>query len=579
VGTVVEILVACILAFAVVVALATVSARLTRPLWRATPVLAFGYAIIGVALIAWLQFLVSWANPIGGRYFAFGWLFALVLVGGYLRAWRVLRGHRVIVAIAFGLLLVYLGMLYLWVTPQDPYDLAALRFAPDARPFPVDNALPWLMANSIQDGVSTHGFLLEWNGSDRPPLQSGAIITMQTVFGPLGFGAQTLSFAIGVVLQLLWIPALWALLRTLRVNRWVATMALVFTGVTATMLINTVYTWPKLLSAALVIVSLTLLVTVIRRQTRAVVGIPAAGLAFTLAMLCHGAAAFLLPAVAILGIVALVRQGRRVRTVLLTLGVAAVTYLPWVAYQRFADPPGDRLLKWHLAGVTKVDPRSFARTLLDSYGGLTFPQWLSNKFMNFAAVFNPHVFDGLGGAGDDQLGAHRYHEYYNTTGALSLTTFLLLGIAVAVIVALIRRRPVRELPLVKMMLLMLPCILFWCLVIFLPAGTIVHQGSHVWIVVLMGAAFAWVAGGWRWAGPLLILVQAAITAWFYLPYFGQSTLRPLAVVSLAVGIGILVAALLLARRSSQAAVISGTTTRNTRPAAITRKPEIENRAS
>jgi hypothetical protein len=576
---VVEFLVACILAFAVVLSLATVAARLTERLWRTTPVLAFGYAIMGVALIAWLQFLVSWMNPVAGRYVAFGWLFAMVLVGGRLRAWRLLRGHLTIVAVSFGLLLVYLGLLYLWETPLDPYDLAAIRFSPSDQPFPVDNGLPWLMASQIQAGQSTHAFLLGWNGSDRPPLQSGAIISMETVFTSLGFGWQTLSFAIGVVLQLLWIPALWALLRTLGVNRWVATLALVFTGATATMLINSTYTWPKLLSAALVIVSLTLLITVIRRQTQAVVGIPAAGLAFTLAMLCHGAAAFILPAVAILGIVALVRQGRRVRTVLITLGVAAVTYLPWIAYQRFADPPGDALLRMHLAGVLTSDSRSFPRVLLDAYGSLSFSDWLWSKFMNLAAVFNPHVFDGLGGAGDDQIGAHRYHEYYNTTGALSLTTFLLLGIAVAVVVALVRKRPIRQLPLLKMMLLMLPCILFWCLVIFLPAGTVVHQGSHVWIVVLMGTAFAWVASGWRWAGPLLVVAQAAITAWFYVPFFGQSTLRPTAVLTLVLGIAVVVVALLAERRSSQVAARSGTTTRNTSPAAMTWKPEVENRAS
>ena len=42
--------------------------------------------------------------------------------------------------------------------------------------------------------------------------------------------------------------------------------------------------------------------------------------------------------------------------------LALVLYAPWLAYQRLYDPPGDRLLKWHLAGVTEVEVTMTAET-------------------------------------------------------------------------------------------------------------------------------------------------------------------------------------------------------------------------
>jgi hypothetical protein len=44
-----------------------------------------------------------------------------------------------------------------------------------------------------------------------------------------------------------------------------------------------------------------------------------------------------------------------------------VVISPWLAYQKFYEPPGNRLLKWHLAGVIAPDNRSFPAALVDSY--------------------------------------------------------------------------------------------------------------------------------------------------------------------------------------------------------------------
>ena len=41
--------------------------------------------------------------------------------------------------------------------------------------------------------------------------------------------------------------------------------------------------------------------------------------------------------------------------------------LPWSAYQKFYDPPGDRLIKMHLGGIVPLDPRPAIPAIIDAY--------------------------------------------------------------------------------------------------------------------------------------------------------------------------------------------------------------------
>ncbi len=75
-----------------------------------------------------------------------------------------------------------------------------------------------------------------------------------------------------------------------------------------------------------------------------------AGVLGALAVLAHGGAVF-----AVVGLIpwAVARLGKRGWIALLVLGAI---YAPWFAFQHVADPPGDRLIKWHFAG-TDIDTR------------------------------------------------------------------------------------------------------------------------------------------------------------------------------------------------------------------------------
>lgn len=57
--------------------------------------------------------------------------------------------------------------------------------------------------------------------------------------------------------------------------------------------------------------------------------------------------------------------------------------VPWSAYQRYGDPPGNRLTKWMLAGVTEIDGRSTSEATVDAYREAGLGGALHNKAENF----------------------------------------------------------------------------------------------------------------------------------------------------------------------------------------------------
>jgi len=256
----------------------------------------------------WVAFLVTWLAPPAGPYFAhLAAALALVYCGAR-RSWRLLSRTAPIALATSGIALMYLGLTYLWRTDVTAFALASTRFVANQTQMPVDNQIPTLLAERIRSGLPTQLLIGDWNGSDRPPLQSGWLLLNDALFSRLGLDADVLPFAAGVVAQLLWIPSLHCLLRVTGVGNRPALMAILFTAATGTLMTNTIYTWPKLLSAALVCCAMAVLIDATRRRSVPVLWSALAAALFAFAMLSHAAAAFAVPAVGILGVLTLRRQ-------------------------------------------------------------------------------------------------------------------------------------------------------------------------------------------------------------------------------------------------------------------------------
>jgi hypothetical protein len=75
------------------------------------------------------------------------------------------------------------------------------------------------------------------------------------------------------------------------------------------------------------------------------------------------------------------------RTTFAAFGIAAALVLPWMAYQKLHEPPGDRLLKWHLAGQTQPDQRGLSAVLAEAYGTKTLNDLIAARSYNLIMQF------------------------------------------------------------------------------------------------------------------------------------------------------------------------------------------------
>src|SRR5262249_44068862 len=105
-------------------------------------------------------------------------------------------------------------------------------------------------AESLYKGLDPREIVWGWHSSDRPPLQSGLTL-LQMPFSFLAREPREYALLAGCAFQCAWVPAVWALWRSAQLPRRRAGLALLFLVLTGFALLNTVFTWPKLLAAAL----------------------------------------------------------------------------------------------------------------------------------------------------------------------------------------------------------------------------------------------------------------------------------------------------------------------------------------
>lgn len=515
-----EVVTALVLAAVVLTLPAVASATATRRWWRHSPALAPAWGLLGLGvaglavffgwvLLPALGSLLAWAIAVGS---------AVVLGRLALRRRGLLPGPLAaaapLVLVTVGLLLGTAGLFLLWGGPADLFQLARVRFT---APMPSDNEIPSLLAARLQAGQDPRTAVDGWLSSDRPPLQSGLLLLVHAIAGWAGPSAGVQAFATSVVAQLAWVPPAYALCRAVGLGRRAGLTAVVFTGASGSVLVNTVFTWPKLLSAGFVLAALALAFDLARRTGRSPAHLAGIATLAACGLLSHGAGLFALPV-----LVAVLWRARRSTSAdgwarAAAAGTAA--YAPWLVYQHWYDPPGDRLLKMHLAGVPDPDDRSFLRALRDSYGELSWSTLVHNKVQNLTFPFSVPPWGAV--RIDAVPPGQRSTQFFTLTGALGLA---LVPLALLVAAAAVARARHRTSPPVSRSVGILGAALagtvLWALAMFGPATTYVHQGTHVPILLAGVLPMAWLAGRGATgavAAGVLVAAQATLLLVVYLP--------------------------------------------------------------
>jgi hypothetical protein len=343
---------------------------------------------------------------------------------------------------------------------------------------PGDNILPHILTQHIAAHLPPKPFVGDWLSSDRPPLQSGFDLLLG-ILAPTLSNSDTRYQAMSMLLQASAMGMFFTLCRLLGCSGLRSGAVTLLASASGFVFLNTVFVWPKLLSAAFMLLAVALYLAPgeLRRARGALMGV-----AVGLALLSHGGVVFTLPALLVAWFI---RRGRAaIYPVAIALCAVLVINAPWTWYQKAYDPPGDRLLKWHLAGKVPVTTESFLPTFYHAYMDVPASTIVNNKVLNLETLFDVTL---------SELPPRARDFYYvaDTMGVL-IFPFLL-----ALVFIRSKRRQLES--AAQFGWIAVASLILWALLLYTPKGDVVHQGSY--------------------ATNLLMLLAGGIVATEWLPLF------------------------------------------------------------
>jgi len=483
-----------------------------RPLTEAE---ALALGVAAPAALGYVAFWLYFASPPAGRLFSWFTLAATAItlaVGlGSGRPRSRLRGSLALLTGLAGLF--YVGALFIF--PAG--DFSATAGARYLSGLPADNQIPGYFAARLYDGNAEKSFGGDWLESDRPPLQTGIVLLTMPALRVGGWSDDASSSAAGVWFELLWIPSVAVFLRWLGATDREAVSGCAGLAFTGFFLFHSVFVWPKLGGGALMLLAFSLFFpapggteTGAARRCR---GALAGGLA-ALAALAHGGLLFSLLALAVLALAA----PRRAAAWRVAAVAFLVIYSPWIAYQRLCAPPGNRLIKWHIAGAIPPDARSVGETLRENYRAQGWAKSWAARRANLATVLHGGWGADLGWRTGPSGDIRRVNEWYYS---LHAPGWWLAGLAALPWLAFRggaasawRGRGREQALAIAWLGLTLG---LWVALMFFPNSTVVHQGSFAVELVLLGLLAAWALFAGRAFFLGLFFLQAAHFAVTWLP--------------------------------------------------------------
>jgi hypothetical protein len=489
---------------------------------RQVPVLlAIALAVSGAG--AMLGFWAFYADPTPGKTFSY-----FLALGAALLSGVVLYGRRVdgetLRALATPLALWVFGSFFLVFLgfahggADQPISLAATRFS---HQLPSDNDIPQFFAEWFY-GHGHSGtppvFPGEWLASDRPPLQIGYVMVER----PFGWDTSGLHYQVlGVVLQQLWIVGLWALLLAARVGRTTRALIMGVTLVSGFAIVNGFFVWPKLLPAAMLLAAAALVLTPLWTELRRSLWTAALFAALCgLAMMGHGSSVFgVIPLLAI----AALRGMPSWRWLGVAALVGIVVMAPWSAYQKYGDPPGNRLVKWTLAGAMEIDNRDTGEAIVDAYREAGLGGAIHYKVENFRTMAGgAGAYETLksgfdSGSLTEIVQALRGVIFFNLLPSLGL---LLLG-PIAMLIAWRRgspKGPDWSFALVSLAAFLIGAVAWGLLVIGSEADrTTIHIGSYLLPILGICATVAGLRASFPRFATYYVLSAALLSLAMYVP--------------------------------------------------------------
>jgi len=500
------------------------------------------YALIlivaGSATLGYAAFYLYFFSRAGGRFFSFATALAsLVLIGLALRrralAQSIVRQVAEPLSLTAATALCYLCFAFLFVSPSGGGgDYIDGRFL--GVTLPGDNVIPRIFADKIYNREPIRPFCCgDWLSSDRPPLQTGIFLLERPM--PWIKNVDFEYELLGTVLQCLWIDGVWAFLTALGTEPAKMRRAVLFLIFSGAVFFNCVYTWPKFLAATFILFTVSIVMEKLRDRSAAMR--PAAILASVclgLALVSHPGSIYSLAVSAVL--FWRFRKGLA-RVLLIAVPIVLAFVLPWIAYQKFVDPPGDRLIKWHLAGHPEPDSLTAWQEVRRAYSSHTTAQILALRWTNIQYLFGGRRTYPTSDDTRENMRQSQREFFFQAIGVLNLGFLAIIFVA---------RKGIRPaVPFAGWIIVaVLLNLLVWCCLEFGPNMTpLVHSSYADFLMMSLGLL------GFLLALPRLFIIGAFVmqivnfaVIWVWSPPYALHTVMlqiPLLVFGVAIALALI----------------------------------------
>ena len=502
----------------------------------------FSYII--VLLISYILFYVFFINNILAISIIF-LLYIYILIDSSINIKDIIKFTKNENQILDYFLIIFIGFLYILIVhlfePVGDKDIEWIT-ANRWLELPIDNEIPRRFADKLYQNLDPRDFLLglDWTSSDRPPLMTGFILFFRPIFELLQIPSKSSAYAAGIGFQLIWIPILLKILRTWKINYLYSVIILLSFLSNGFIFYNSVFVWPKLGGAALLLYAFFIYQRdgLIEFKNTIIIAVLT-----SLAWLSHGGTS-----ISIIPIVLIVFSRPKffnLKYILISAVIVATLCLPWTAYQKVYDPPGNRLLKWHIGGQPNAIEKTLTETIKESYSNITIEEWTENRKLNFMRLFGDKFsYLSIMNPSSSERVVNDFYYFFRSHEIIILLSFILMTFLI------FKKRfnfLIDELYKGRLFFtLLLLSLTFWILLLFIPKTTVIHQGSYLNNLIFMIILHIFLH---KFSKPLLLLNTIIYVLYFsitYLPeynsnfgninYFSLFNLISLFFISLVVGI-------------------------------------------
>ncbi len=195
-----------------------------------------------------------------------------------------------------------------------------------------------------------------------------------------------------------------------------------------------------------------------------------------------------------------------VASLLIAAGIGVALIAPWSLYQHFYDPPGDRLVKMHVAGIFAPGPPDALRAIENQYLSTAPATIFSNKVSNLKSAF---LWDKLRenattGEPRSTINDWRLYEREHIFAALAWANLGWLF----VIWKVLQRRAMRLGAYPSIVVAgAVASLVFWSLITWGPNETVVTHSAYAVDVVLFAALEIFIAGAPKWLSAVIVRAQ------------------------------------------------------------------------